>query len=110
MKKNMNNRGFTLIELLAVMVILISISLVVVGGITASLDKRDEKELAEQQELAISAAKIYFSLQDTNTTCVKIQTLRDEDYFSDDKKIDKLNLNYTIKFNGSSYVYSDSGC
>ena len=40
----MNNKGFTLVELLAVMLILIAISLVAVGGISSSLEKRDEKE------------------------------------------------------------------
>ena len=68
-----DNKGFTLIELLAVMIILISISLVAVGGITESLQNRDEKEYKEQQELAISAAKIYFSLNDV--TCVTISEL-----------------------------------
>ena len=58
-----NNKGFTLTELLAVMVILISVSLVAVGGISASLENRAEKECEEQIELAISAAKIYFSLK-----------------------------------------------
>ena len=40
----MDNKGFTLVELLAVMVILISISLIAVAGITSSLERRDEKE------------------------------------------------------------------
>ena len=61
MNKNINNKGFTLVELLAVMVILISISLVAVVTITSSLERREDKECTEQQELAIGAAKIYFS-------------------------------------------------
>ena len=59
----MNNKGFTLIELLAVMVILVSISLVAVGGISASLERRDIKDCKEQQEVAVGAAKIYFSME-----------------------------------------------
>ena len=47
----MNNKGFTLIELLAVIVILVGISLTAVMGISASLEKRDEKECHEQIEL-----------------------------------------------------------
>jgi type II secretory pathway pseudopilin PulG len=105
----MNNKGFTLVELLAVMLILIAISLVAVGGISSSLEKRDEKELEEQQELAIGAAKIYFSLND-DKTCVKIQTLIDNNYISKGKKVDKLNTDYTIKLNTDKYVYSNSSC
>ena len=37
----MNNKGFTLVELLAVIVILLSVSLVSVYGISSSLNKRD---------------------------------------------------------------------
>lgn len=108
MNIKINNKGFTLVELLAVMVILIAISLVTVGGVTESLTRRDEKELKEQQELAIGAAKIYFSLEDK--TCVSIQTLIDNNYFSNEKKVDKLNNEYTIKLTSSDYVYSDSSC
>ena len=59
----MNNKGFTLVELLAVMVILITISLVSVGAVTESLTRRDVKECEEQQQLAVGMAKIYFSLK-----------------------------------------------
>ena len=106
----MNNKGFTLVELLAVIVILTSISLVVVTSISSSLEKREEKELQEQIELAIGAAKIYFSLNDV--TCVDIQTLKDNDYFSSDKKTSRLNMNYTISLNDveDKYVYSDTMC
>lgn len=102
-----NNKGFTLVELLAVMVILIGISLVAVGGISSSLEKRDEKETNEQKELAIGAAKIYFSLNDV--TCVKVGDLIDGDYF-DDNKVDRLHREYIIKLNGSEYSYSSGSC
>ena len=67
--------GFTLIELLAVIVILVSVSLVAVGGISSSLENRDEKECEEQKELSISAAKIYFSLDGTGTNEVTVSIL-----------------------------------
>ena len=108
MNVKINNKGFTLVELLAVMVILISISLVAVGGITSSLTKRENKELEEQKELAISAAKIYFSLE--KKTCVTIETLMINNYFGDRKKIDRLDRNYTVKLSNNGYVYSSSGC
>ena len=109
----LDNKGFTLIELLAVMLILLSISLVAVGGITESLQNRDIKECKEQQELAISAAKIYFSLN--GGTSVTVKKLNGDgggvDYFKDDKKIDKLDLdNDIITFDASGYKYNGASC
>lgn len=108
MNIKMNNKGFTLIELLAVIVILISVSLVAVGGISSSLENRDEKECEEQKELAIGAAKIYFSLN--NVTSVTIGQLKNGNYFSDENKIDRIdnNLNATISLSGNTYVFSGS--
>ena len=103
-----NNKGFTLIELLAVMVILVGISLVAVGGISASLERREEKEHTEQIELAIGAAKIYFSLNDV--TCVTINQLINSGYFSSEKKIDSLKGTYTISLSEDEYVYSSTLC
>lgn len=107
---NINNKGFTLVELLAVMVILISISLVAVGAISSSLVRREEKELEEQKELAIGAAKIYFSLE--NTDCVNIQKLEEEDYFSDGKKIDVLKEEgyLSVRLDNNSYICSKNEC
>ena len=104
----MNNKGFTLVELLAVIVILVSISLVVVGGISASLERRDIKECEEQQELAIGAAKIYFSLNEK--TSVTINTLKLGGYFKDNKKLDRLKNTDTISLSDNKYVYSGTTC
>lgn len=108
----MNNKGFTLVELLAVIVILSGMSLVVVGSISSSLIKRDQKECEEQIELAKNAAKIYFSLNDVNEVCVK--TLQDNNYFSGNKKIDRLIIedtsnctNSKIMIEGNQYKYSN---
>lgn len=104
----MNNKGFTLVELLAVLVILVSISLVAVGGISASLEKRDVKECVEQQELAVGLAKIYFSLNDTSS--VTISTLKVGGYFSDNNKIDRLEDDDVIALasDKKSYTYNGS--
>ena len=92
------------------MLILLSISLVAVGGITESLQNRYIKECKEQQELAIGAAKIYFSLN-SGITSVELNVLNGDgggvDYFKDDKKIDKLDLdNDIITFDASGYKYN----
>lgn len=104
----MDNKGFTLVELLAVMVILISISLIAVAGITSSLERRDEKEREEQIELAIGAAKIYFSLE--NKTCVKLSDLISLEYIKSNDRIDTLDTNYVIRLSGNSYVYEEGDC
>lgn len=100
----MDNRGFTLVELLAVMIILISISFVAVGGITASLERRDIKECKEQQELAVGAAKIYFSLNNTNS--VTVSTLKVSNYFKDENKIDRLKDTDVISVSSNKYLYN----
>lgn len=103
-----NNKGFTLVELLAVMVILISISLVAVVTVTESLTRREEKELNEQIELAKGAAKIYFSLN--GNSCVEISELISGNYFSETHKIDELNSSWTVKLVNNEYVYSSTEC
>jgi len=107
----LNNKGFTLIELLAVFVILISVSFVAVGGITASLDKQDERDCENQKDIAISAAKMYFSLGgknvDQSITGVTIKKLREDGYIKSDYKID-FNDNYKIKLYNNKYVLYDT--
>lgn len=99
----MNNKGFTLIELLAVIVILVGISLTAVMGISASLEKRDEKECHEQIEFAINSAKIYFSLNNTNV--VSIDTLKNNDYF-DGNKVSKLKNSDEIRISDNGYTFN----
>ena len=102
----MNNKGFTLIELLAVIVILVGISLTAVMGISASLERRDEKECYEQVEFAVNAAKIYFSLN-SNESVVTVGTLKSDGYF-DSKKIDKLSIYDKISIGGDKYLFNDN--
>lgn len=104
----MNNKGFTLVELLAVLVILATISLVAVGGISFSLEKRDIRECEEQKELAIGAAKIYFSLN--NVSSVTVGVLRINNYISSDKKVDRLKDTDVISIGSTSYIYTGTSC
>jgi len=115
MGTKIDNKGFTLVELIAVMVILVSIALVAVGGITSSLEKREIKECKEQKELAISAAKIYFSLNDATSVSIGELNSSDSskvDYFKNDNKIDRLSRNDKIYFIKGKYAYasSDDSC
>lgn len=100
----MNNKGFTLVELLSVMVILVSISLIAVGGISASLEKRDVRECVENKELAVGVAKIYFSLN-TSSTSVTILQLKNGNYFSDNKILDGLSDSDVISRGSDTYTY-----
>lgn len=90
----MNNKGFTLVELLAVLVILLSISVVAITNVTASLKRNDEQELRAQEKKAINAAKIYFSNDNkmSETESVKISALINGGYI-DEEEVDKLNVN-----------------
>lgn len=115
MRNELNNKGFTLVELLAVMVILVSVSFVAVGGITESLLRRDIKECKEQQKLAISAAKMYFSLDGKNvdkvTTGVKVSELISKGYIDEDdinNEYVKHNDMIKMKLDYSGYSYNDN--
>jgi len=103
----MNNKGFTLIELLAVIAILSGISLIAVFGISSSLERRDAKECLEQIQLAKNAAKIYFSLENTNE--VTIDELKRDNYFNEKSKNDKLLDSDKIVLENNGYVYYGTG-
>ena len=109
----MNKKGFTLIELLAVIVILSSISIATVVSITSSLTRREIKECEEQVALAKNAAKIYFSLNADNTDGVTVGCLKGNganctEVYLEDKKVDKLKNELTIKVTNNEYVIYDS--
>ena len=103
----MNNKGFTLIELLAVLLILISMSLIVTSSISSSLGRREEKECQEQIALVKNAAKIYFSLNDGSTVTVSV--LKSNKYFDNDSKISKLKDNDSVSYTNSGYTFTGHG-
>jgi len=108
MNMKLNNKGFTLVELLAVILILVTVSLVAVGGISNSLLNRDVKECKEQQELAVSAAKMYFSLDGKGSASVTISTLKSAGYIKNgDNKVNLLKDTDRVIFNGTGYLYND---
>lgn len=90
----MNNKGFTLVELLAVMVILLSISVIAVTNVTASLKRNEDQELKTYEKIAINAAKIYFSMTDDQSSeqndSVSIYKLISKKYIKDDTKFNEL--------------------
>lgn len=104
----MNKKGFTLVELLAVIVILLGLSVLTSWGISSALERRDEQELNEQQELAKGAAKIYFSLTNSET-CVNVSKLKSDGYFSNNSKIDKIK-DGSLKINEGVITYNTGAC
>lgn len=99
-----DRRGFTLIELLAVLVILVAISLTAVMGISASLERNDQKEVEEQEKLAFNAAKIYFTLNDVDRVTIDELILGE---YLDDKKVNKLDGNKCIVMEDNTYKYGN---
>lgn len=103
----LDNRGFTLVELLAVIVILVAISYVAVSGIGSSLENRDKKECVEQQELAVGAAKIYFSLN--GSTSVTVGNLKAGNYLKEGNKVDRLSDDDEIRLDNANNKYLYEG-
>ncbi len=71
-----NNKGFTLIELLAVVVILLSISVIAIVNISKSLHNRKTKDFEDDKEMLIEYAQIYISNSDMSNNnnlynCIK---------------------------------------
>lgn len=91
-RKKLNNRGFTLVELLVVIVILIAIVSLAIPSITSSMERSKDKINAGKLEVLGSAGELYLSskkrskLDDyyEDRCCVKLSTLKDNDYVSDD--------------------------
>ena len=103
-----NKRGFTLVELLAVLAMLGAISLIVVSGISASLERQDIKDCESQKTLAINAAKIYFSLN-SNKDSVTVSELITGNYL-ESNKIGKLKGSDKVTIGSSNYSYTGTVC
>lgn len=97
--KRFNNRGFTLVELLVVIVILIAIVSLAIPSITSSMERSKDKINAGKLEVLGSAGELYLSSNNRSKLndyyegicCVKISTLKDNDYVSDDDLRDANN-------------------
>lgn len=104
----MNNKGFTLVELLAVLAMLGAISLIVVSGISSSLERQDIKDCESQKTLVINAAKIYFSLNN-NKTSVTVLELVNGNYL-ESNKISRIDKNDKIIIGSNNYSYVGTDC
>lgn len=91
----LNNKGFTLIELLGVIVILITILLIAIPSISATMSRNKEKELVAKQELIIAETKLYVeghqkdAANFLNGSCsITTQTLQEQSIVSKDNLLD----------------------
>ena len=110
--EGLNNKGFTLVELLAVILILLSISVVAIINVSASLRRNNDQVLETQKKITITAAKLYFLNNDKMTvnSSVKIDDLITAGYL-EAKKVDKLSTNYYIVLCSTGYIYkSGTSC
>lgn len=60
MKKNNKNKGFTLIELLAVVVILLTISVMAVSSISSAIERNKAKQNETKKKVLASYAEAYY--------------------------------------------------
>ncbi len=71
MKNMKKNKGFTLVELLAVIVILLSISIIAVPNIKASMNKRYMKDIQDDKDTMLRYVEIYRSSNQNFDSCLK---------------------------------------
>lgn len=71
MKNMKKNKGFTLVELLAVIVILLSISIIAVPNIKASMNKRYMKDIQDDKDTMLRYLEIYRSSNQNFDSCLK---------------------------------------
>ena len=103
----MNNKGFTLVELLAVIVLLLAISVITVTNVTGSLKRNEANELASQEKMAISAAKVYFSFK--GGSYVDLQSLLNDGYIEDESSVEKLKEKFNDNYDNIFVVICNSG-
>lgn len=108
----MKNKGFTLIEMLGVVIVLSLLSIFIIPGVVNLLSSKKDDVIDVNGKLIYNAAKLYISDNNSDSTCISIDTLVDEGYLespvkyenNDNNKKEILNnrddkLKYSIKIN-----------
>ena len=113
--KEKNNKGFTLIELLAVVVILLSISVIAISSITAAIERNKEKQNKTKQEVLVSYAKLYYDINKKNLSssgCITLDELEAKKLASEEELKDANGDKFigVIQYsNGSNFEYKEFG-
>lgn len=108
-----NRKGFTLIELLAVVVILLTISVIAVSSITAAIERNKKKQDDMKKTVIVGYAKIYYSdhrnsYRDVTSGCILLGQLDLTENESTDSNGDKFIGGVRFKNSGLTFEYDDS--
>lgn len=107
--KKLNRKGFTLIELLAVVVILLSISVIAVSSISSAIERNKAKQNEAKIEIILSYAKLYYDEHKNSETdgCINLDELN----LSDAERVDADGEDFVgvVKHtNGINFVFDSS--
>lgn len=104
-----NKKGFTLIELLAVVVILLSISVVAISSISAAIERNKNKQNEAKLEVIVSYAKLYYqSHKNTeNDKCIELSKLD----LSDSESVDSNGDSFEgiVKYESNEWKFIKNG-
>ena len=104
--KKLNRKGFTLIELLAVILILLSISVIAVSSITSAIERNKVKQNEAKIDIILSYAKLYYDEHKNSETdvCINLSDLK----LSDDELTDAYGNSFegVVKHtNGTNFTF-----
>lgn len=109
----LNKKGFTLIELLAVVVILLTISVIAVSSISAAIERNKVKQNDAKKEVIVSYAKLYYEEHKNSETdgVITLNNLIDSGYLSDEEKknADGDYFLGVVCYKNSYFWYEDDG-
>ena len=117
--KKLNKKGFTLVELLTVMVILITILLIAIPSITASLSRSENKQLEAFKQSLAASAKLNLTKSDFNGSYnnfkngnCKININSEKLKFSknEKKQIEEKSITGCIGYQDGDLVFIDGNC
>lgn len=114
----MNKKGFTLTELMAVLILLSIVTVISVTSVLTARDKANSSIDKNTELLICNEAKRYLSDNGSNSTCINVETLVDEDYLKDpivndsakNEELMKRSVHITIENDEKKYSLEAGKC